>query len=174
MRVLIQTFFLLFVIQTGYSQLNLKFLVLDRYGMKQIKLAEGDKIWFSIKGEKRRYKDVIAKLNENDSTITLAKRKHDLKVSDISHFYFYRSGMLWLTGGTSFIGTGFAISSAVHPLVGEAQYSQKEHAILGASFIGIGQLARLFVRKKYTVTKNTRVRIMDLSFTNKEEEAKEE
>jgi len=174
MKRLIQITFLMLIFQTGYAQLNLKYLVIDRYGMNQIKLAKGDKVWFSIKGEKTKYKDVISELSEADSSIVLAKRKTKIKLSEISHFYFYRPGMIWLAGGTSFIGTGFAISSAVHPLVGNAQYSQKEHAILGASFLAIGQVARLFIRKKYVVTKNTRVRIMDLSFQPKEEDKEEE
>lgn len=143
-----------------------KYLVLDRYGMKRIKLAEGDKIWFSLKqdvSKKYRYKDVIAELQ--DSTILLENRKTAIKLSDISAIYFTRGEMLWLTGGAHTVATGFLFGAAVHPLINEAQYDQKESAIIGLGFLALGQVARLFVRKNYKINENTRIRILDLSFS---------
>jgi len=54
MKRLIQITFLMLIFQTGYAQLNLKYLVIDRYGMNQIKLAKGDKVWFSLKGAQKK------------------------------------------------------------------------------------------------------------------------
>ena len=147
-----------------------KVLVLDRYGTKRIKLIEGDRIWFSLKKDSKvRYKDYIAQLN--DSTITLANRKTKIKLSEISALYFTNGIMTWLNAGSYFVGGGFLISAAVHPLVGDAQYDQTEAAIIGASFIAISQITRFLKRKKYKINSNTRIRILDLSFQPKEEES---
>ncbi len=166
-------FCFLVIAQTAFAQnkpVILKHLIIDRYGMNRIKLSEGDRIWFSLKGEpkNRRYKDYIGKLNEKDSTIYLVERKSEIKVSEISHFYFYRSGMIGLAAATVIPAVGFGVSAAVHPLVSDAQYDPKEQAIISASFLGAGLIARMFIRKKYAITENTRVRIMDLSFEEKE------
>ncbi|MFT5915743.1 MAG: hypothetical protein ACJAWV_000072 [Flammeovirgaceae bacterium] len=149
----------------------LKHLIIDRYGMNRIKLSEGDRIWFSLKGEpkNRRYKDYIGKLNEKDSTIYLVERKVEIRVSEISNFYFYRGTMIGLAAATVIPAVGFGVSAAIHPLVTDAQYDPKEQAIISASFFGIGLIARMLIRKKYIITDNTRVRIMDLSFEEKEE-----
>lgn len=160
---LLLAFTLLCLCQPILAQ-NQKFLVIDRYGMKRIKFAEGDKIWFSLKKDgKYRYKDVIGELR--DSTMYLAKRKTFIKLSEISAFYFTNGFSLWFTGGSYFVGTGFLFSAAVHPLISNAQYDQKESAIIGASFLALGQLVRLFRRRKFKVTDNTRIRILDLSFS---------
>ncbi len=150
----------------------LKHLVIDRYGMNRIKLSEGDRIWFSLKGEprNRRYRDFIGKLNERDSTIYLGKRKSEINISEISSFYFYRRGMLWLSTATLIPTVGFGVSAAVHPLVSNPQYDPKEQAIISASFFGLGLTGFLLSRKKYTITEKTRIRILDLSFEEKPKE----
>ena len=149
----------------SHSLFAQKYLVIDRYSMNRIKLVEGDEIWFSLKKTgKLRYKDIISELQ--DSTLLLANRKTAIKLSDISAFYFRRDGMIWLSGGTHFVGGGFLFGAAVHPLINEAQYDQKESALIGLGFLAVGQVARLFVRKRYKINENTRVRILDLSFQN--------
>lgn len=147
----------------GNTLLAQRYLVVDRYGMKRIKLAEGDRITFSLKKDgKIRYKDYIAELQ--DSSIVLANRKISVKLSEISALYFNNDLMLWLQGGSTFVGAGFVINAAVHPLVSDAQYDPKESLIIGASFLAISQVARLLRRKKFKINDNTRIRILDLSF----------
>lgn len=174
MKKLLFVFCFILIAQFAFSQnkpVILKHLVIDRYGMKRIKLSEGDRIWFSLKGEpkNRRYKDYIAKLNESDSTILLASRNTEIKISEFSHFYFYRRGLFGLAIPMAIVGTGFGISAAVHPLVSNAQYDPKEQAIISAAMLGTSALSLLFIRKKYAITGNTRIRILNLSFENKEE-----
>lgn len=158
---LLLAFLLLCLFQPIMAQ---KVLIIDRYGTNRIKLVEGDEIWFSLKkdGNKFRYKDIIERLG--DSTVYLANRETTIKLSEISALYFTRGGMVFFTTSSYFVGGGFLMSSAVHPLITDAQYDQKESAIIGVSFLALGQLARLFRRRRYKINDNTRVRILDLSF----------
>jgi hypothetical protein len=154
----------------GLQAQNPKFLVLDRYTTKRIKLYEGDAIWVKLKGEDFKMKDYIKQLK--DSTLVLGKRDQEIPLNDIEAFYFHRTGWQMLSGGLGYIGAGFVFSAAVHPLIRDAQYDQKEAATIGLTALALSQVVKLFHRKKYHIGPNTRVRIIEVRFDQVEQEDK--
>lgn len=156
-------------VQSQVQAPNQKFLVLDRYTTKRIKLYEGDFIWFKLKNDDFRMKDYIKELK--DSTLVLAKRNKEIRLTEIESFYFTRSGWQLASRGLGYIGGGFLLSAAVYPLMGNPQYDQRESAITGLTALAISQFAKLFHRKRYQVTDNTRVRIIEIRFDKPASEA---
>ncbi len=139
-----------------------KYLIVDKYGTKRIKLKEGDAIRFRQKNNPTWYKDVILELK--DTSLVLQDAAMEIPVSDFSELRFPSTGSLLLMGSTGFMATGFLVSAAVHPLVKDAQYDQKESAIIGASFLGAGLIGSIFRWNKYKIGKRARVRIVDTTF----------
>lgn len=162
---IVLSFLLLFSVSSALQAQ--KYLVIDRYGPKRIKLKEGDLIRFRQKGNKTYYRDVILALK--DSTVVLEKAGLELPLSDFASFRFPNSLALAATGGGGFVGTGFLISSAVYPAIEDPQYDQKESAVIGASFLGLATLGYLARWKTYRIGKRARVRIVDTTFRKVEE-----
>lgn len=165
MRYLLLLFVLTVFCKPSQAQ-NQKFLVLDRYTTKRIKLYEGDALWIKLKNEDFRMKDYIKELK--DSTLVLGKRDMEIQLSNIEDFYFHRSGWKAATASLSYVGGGFLFSAAIHPLIRDAQYIRKDAAIIGLTSVAFAQIARLFHRKRYHVGPNTRVRIIEVRFDNPE------
>jgi hypothetical protein len=140
-----------------------KYLVLDKYSLNRIYLAEGDAIRFRLKGEKTIFNDHIEELNDKDSTIFLAGAKIGIPTQEFAQFYFDRKWLNFMRAGLGFIGGGFLFSAAVHPLIGQnANYEPKEQAIIGASALVLGQTTRFFRTKRFKINKNSRIRILDM------------
>jgi hypothetical protein len=139
-----------------------KFLVLDRYTTKRIKLQVGDPIWFRLKGEGMfRMNDYIKELR--DTTLVLGKRDQEIALSDIEAFYFHRGFWRALGPKMAFMGAGFLISGLVQPLIGGAQYDRGEAFAIGASAVVLSQSTRIFYRKRFRLgTSRARARIIDL------------
>jgi hypothetical protein len=98
-----------------------------------------------------------------DSSIYLAEAKITIPIKDFSCFYFDRKWINFSRAGFGLIGGGFLASAAVYPLMGNnVNYEPREQAVIGASFLGAGQIVRLFKTKKFKINKNGRARIMDL------------
>ncbi|MEN7551227.1 hypothetical protein AAG747_25135 [Rapidithrix thailandica] len=150
---------LLLCISSAYSQ---KYLVLDKYGKKRIKLSVGDEIYFKQKNNKVLFHDYLLALK--DTTVILGEANLEYPIKDFESFYFPNKGMRFLGLGSNTIGFGFLFAASVYPLVSEPAYSQSESAILGGSFVALGQLLRFFRWKKFKLRKNSRIRILDTTF----------
>ncbi len=161
-------FFLLFLLsnRTIQAQERLspqKYLVLDKYSLHRIYLAQGTAIRFRLKGEKTIYNDHIEELNDKDSTIFLAGAKIGIPLKEFAQFYFDRRWLNFSRAGLGFMGGGFLASAAVHPLMGaNANYDPREQAIIGASALTLGQITKIFRTKKFRIGKNSRIRILDM------------
>ena len=149
----------LLVCQETFSQ---KFLVLDNYGKKRIKLNVGDDLYFKQVGNPTRYHDYIVGLK--DSSLVLSTRNIEMELKEFDKFYFPNHTTRFLSVGTGFIAGGFLFAAAVEPLIGENSYDQQESAIIGSSFLVGSLVFQLFKWKKFKVRKNSRVRIIDTTF----------
>jgi len=141
-------------------------LVIDRYGLKREKLMEGDKIKFKQKLNPSIFTDYVALLK--DTSLVISTNALEIPLGEFETFYFQRGGATFLQYSGSFVGGGFLFASAVHPLVSEAQYDQRESFIIGASFMVLAQSMRFFKWKKYKMNGRGRVRILDTTFKNGE------
>ena len=140
-----------------------KYLVLDKYSPNRLYLAEGSPIRFRLKEDKNIYNDYIEELNVKDSAIYLAGAKIYIPVKEFACFYFDRKWVNFSRAGTGLLGGGFLFSAAIYPLMGNnANYEPKEQAMIGGSFLVIGQGLRFFKVRKFKINNNSRVRIMDL------------
>jgi hypothetical protein len=138
-----------------------RYLIADRYTAKRIKMQEGDPIGFELKGEKTQYKDFIGRLHQD--SIYLVRRQMSIPVSDISVLYFDKSYFVtYLRGGTGFIGTGFLLSAAVHPLMRQPMYDRQEAFFIGSSFWAVNRLLGLFRTKKFKINEKSRLRVLHL------------
>lgn len=160
-------FYVFFHVTVAKAQEKLlpqKYIVLDRYSPKRIYITEGQAIRFSLKGDKAIFNDHIETLNEIDSTIFLAGAKINVHTREFSTFYFDRTWVRPMQAGLGFIGGGFLLSAAVHPLMGNnANYDPKEQAIIGASALAIGQVIRIFKVRKFKIkTNRSRARILNM------------
>ncbi len=138
-----------------------KYLVLDKYGINRTRLQEGDELVFKLRADdKIKHKETIVALY--DTSLVLSGSTEVIPLSHFHSIFIRRSAPDFLGGSFTFMGSGFLFASAVHPLVGQAQYSQKESAIIGASFLAIGRLVKLFRWKRYKFSKQrSRIRIID-------------
>lgn len=152
-------FSLLFIITTPlFAQ---KFLAVDNYGRNRRKIYEGQRIIFKMKGEKTVYKDELYALK--DSSIYLYKSGTEIPLSEIEVIKFPRAFPRVLFGGFALIGTGFLISGAVQPAVGDAQYKAKDHFIQGAAFWALALAMRPFFWKNYKLEKNSQAQVLDVT-----------
>ncbi len=154
--------FLFLIAVTISSSFAQKILVLDKYGTKRTRITAGEEIIFRQLNNKTKYHDFISSLR--DSTLILGEAKIEFPLNDFDTFYFRRPGIQYVSIGTTFIGGGFMFASAVYPLVGDPAYDQRESFIIGASFLAFSQLIKAFKYKKFKVRKNSRVRILDLTY----------
>ncbi len=153
--------FLLFLL-IAPSVIAQKFLVIDRYGLKQERLQVGDKIKFKQVGNPAVFTDYIVFLK--DTTLIIATDNFEIPLNDFETFYFQRGVPTFLQYSGMFVGGGFLFASAVYPLVSDAQYDQRESFIIGASFLVMSQAVRFFKWKKYRMNRRARVRIIDTTF----------
>ena len=158
-------FFIIACLGMAFSAYSQKVLIADRYTTKRIKLYEGDPIWFKLKGEDQiRTRDAIEELR--DTTIVLQNKNHAISIYEIESLYFHRKFFKEFAPKLGYVGGGFLFSALVHPLIPNARYDREEAAIIGGSAMAAGQASKLFDRKRYKINKNTRIRIIDLSFKN--------
>ena len=148
-------------VQQAYSQ---KYLVLDRYGKKRIKLYPGDELWFKQKENKTFFHDYILSLT--DSSVYLGSVGYELPLDEFAIFYFPNTGVRALEAGAQSLAGGFLIAAAVEPLVSNAFYDAQESALIGSSALGASLISRLFRWKKFRVTKNSRVRVLGNHYLN--------
>lgn len=159
-KILILLLPLLLVSAASFGQ---KFLAIDKYKAKRIRLQVGDEVRYKLKGNKTVFKDQIKSLN--DSTVTMVNADTNIPLSLFDEFRFNRNAMDVLSGGTAVLGVGFLLSGAIHPLVGDPTYSQEEAFVMGGSFAAISGIFRLLRWNKYKVgTDKARVQILDTSF----------
>lgn len=155
--------FILFFALFSVEVLAQKYLILDRYTTKRTKLQEGDEIWFRQIEDKTRFHDYIGQLK--DSSLMLGASRIEMPLSNFQTFYFPNHLLRSVSAQTNFVAGGFLFAAAIEPLVGGGEfYSASEAAIIGASFFVLGQTLKLFRWKKFRVTKNARVRIVDTTF----------
>lgn len=136
-----------------------KYLLLDRYNTKRIRLYPGDEIWFKQKGNPTRYHDYIQDLQ--DSVVVLGSRGIPVRLDEFKVFYFPNRPVRALSAGGTYIAGGFLFAAAVEPLVSEAFYDAQESATIGASAFAFAQLLRIFYWNKFKLNNRSRIRIMD-------------
>ncbi len=132
-----------------------EYLVLDRYGNKRIRIPLGSQVHFKLKGDKRMHSSRLAQLT--DSVVVLGNHDIYLTLEDFDSFYFYRPHWRALRKGAMIPAWGFLLSAAVHPLVDNAFYDQKESAYLGFAFLGIAQSFRLLEWKRFRINRRSRI-----------------
>ncbi|WP_044207143.1 hypothetical protein [Flammeovirga sp. OC4] len=156
-----KTILLFFLFLTTAPLFAQKFLAVDNYGRNRKKIYEGDRIIFKIKGEKAVYKDELYALK--DSSFVLYKSGTEIPLSEVEVIKFPRAYPRVLFGGFGLIGTGFLVSSAVHPVVGNAQYDQRQHFFQGAAFWALAFAMRPFFWKNYKLGKNGQAQVLDVT-----------
>jgi len=139
-----------------------RYLVLDRYGKKRIRIYPGDEIWFRQKDNKTFFHDYVHALT--DSSIYLGSVGYELPLSEFETFYFPNTLMRTLESGNYSIAGGFLFAAAVEPLVGNARYDAQESATIGSGALALGLFSRLFRWKKFKINKNSRIRVLSSDY----------
>ena len=155
-------FFAFFFVLPAGSASAQKYLVLDKYGIKRIKIKEGEGLMFRHKESGKIYRDRILQLG--DSTLRLEKLDYEIKLSEIDRVYFERGATRALSSGFAVLGTGFLLSSGIGKLTDAQGYSPEEHLWLGLGFMALSRAVLLFRFRKFRINKNGRIRILDLTF----------
>lgn len=136
--------------------------MLDRYGLKRIRLPEGSEIYFKLAGEKSKIRDYIGEIWEKDTAIYLLQSKQAVPLNQFQVFYFPRRHIPMLAKQAVFVGCGFLLAAAVADLIPTRFYDQRESAIIGGSFLAISQPMKLFKWKTFKIKPGkSRVRIMN-------------
>jgi hypothetical protein len=144
-----------------------KYLMLDRYGTKRIRLPEGSEIYFKLAGEKRKTRDYIGEIWEKDTAIYLVQSKQAIPLRDFQSFYFPRRQVTMVSNQSIFVGCGFLFAAAVADLIPTRLYDQRESAIIGGSFLVFSQSIKVFKWKKFQIKSGrSRARIIDTSWRN--------
>ncbi len=138
-----------------------RFLVLDRYGKKRIKLFEGEQIYFKQTNNRILYRAHILELK--DTSLVLAGSQHELSLNQIAAVYFPRKITVFRSG-FNYLGSGFLFAGLIHPTIADAQYEARESLIAGSSLLILSQVIRLFKWKKFSINARSRIRILDTSF----------
>lgn len=147
-------FSLFFLSRTLSAQ---KFLVLDRYGTKRLKLREGDKIRFKQKMNNVIFNDHIALLK--DTSLHIATSHLEIPLSDFHRLYFRRNIPHYIQKSTLYMGVGFLFSGLISFGV------RREDGILaGTGFLLISQSMHFFKWRKYNFNRRARIRIIDTTF----------
>lgn len=138
-----------------------RFLLLDRYGKRQIKLTPGDDVRFSTREHpKTRYHDLI--LGLGDSSMYLQKLRTAVPLKAVRAFYFRRTGWKGIRKGSYLAGTGFLLAAATQP--NTQFFHAGESLVIGTTILAFGQLTRLWDWKVFRIGKRGRARVMDLRF----------
>lgn len=142
-----------------------KYLMLDRYGLKRIRLPEGSEIYFKLVGEKRKTRDYIGEIWEKDTAVYLVQSKQAVGLNEFRSFHFPRNHIPMLSRQAVFVGSGFLFAAAVADLIPARIYDRGESALIGASFLAISQPIKLFRWKNFKIKPGkSRVRIMNTSW----------
>lgn len=137
-----------------------KYLVLDRYGTKKIRIYPGEEVVFKLKGQKKKQRAKLTQLQ--DSVVVLAGDVY-LKLDDFDSFYFDRSGLRVLRGSSWLLVGGFMIAAAVEPLVSEPFYDRTESVVIGLGILAVAQSTRLYQWKRFKLNRRSRIWIGDTS-----------
>ena len=137
-----------------------KYLVLDRYGTKKIRIYPGEEVVFKLKGQKKKQTALLTQLQ--DSTVVLAGDVY-LKLSDFDTFYFDRPRLRALRGNSWVLIGGFMIAAAVEPLVSNPFYDRKQSALISLGILAVAQSTRLYQWKKFKLNRRSRAWIGDTS-----------
>jgi hypothetical protein len=142
-----------------------KYIMLDRYGAKRIRLREGSEIYFKLNGDKRKTRDYIGEIWEKDTAIYLLQSKQAVPLRHFESFYFPRKHIPILSSQAVFVGCGFLFAAAVADLIPTRMYDQRESAVIGGSFLVFAQSVKVFKWKKFKVKPGkSRVRIINTSW----------
>lgn len=145
-----------------------KYIMLDRYGAKRIRLPEESEIYFKLVGEKRKTRDYIGEIWEKDTAVYLVQSKQAIPLRDFQSFHFPRKHIPMLSNQAVFVGCGFLFAAAVADLIPTRMYDQRESAIIGGAFLAISQPMKLFKWKNFRIKPGkSRARIIDTTWENK-------
>lgn len=168
MKTLLSVLLLLSLSAVSHFAIAQKYLAIDSYGTKRLKLEVGDDIHFKIKGDKTLFYDKIKMLN--DSSVVMEKSDTAIPLHEFEEFRFKRKGVNLARAGALFLGAGYLFAAAIHPAVSNPEYDQKEATIIGSSFIAANIILRFFKWKKYNVAgERSRVQILETTIQKPEE-----
>ncbi len=141
-----------------------KSLAMDTYkliGFKRIHYNTGDKISFSLKGEKTKYSGEILEIT--DSTIDIQGLKVPLTMIGI--IYRDKSNFLLRDFSKVFVwcGAGFILLDTDNNLINKNPTVIDERAVIaGGSLMIIGWTMRLLSLKKYRINNRRILKVIDL------------
>lgn len=142
-----------------------KYIMLDRYGLKRIRLPEGTEIYFKLQGDKRKTRDYIGEIWEKDTAIYLVQSKQAVPLHEFRSFHFPRRHVSMISNQAIFVGCGFLFAAAVADLIPARLYDQRESAIIGGSFLVFSQSVKVFKWKNFKIKPGkSRARIMNNSW----------
>ncbi|TAD95739.1 MAG: hypothetical protein EAZ97_14950 [Bacteroidetes bacterium] len=140
-----------------------KYLMLDHYSTKRIRIYVGDQMYFKLQNDPTLYNDFLVALG--DSTIFVSQVKEPISLSQISAIYFplkLRKVAPMFTN----LGILALISAAVGTQMKEKFFDPKDNAITGLALIGTAQILKLFKWKKFFIVQGkSRIRVMDMNFS---------
>ena len=156
LRALVIVFLLSFQVHSLVAQ---KYLQLDKYGIRKEQLRAGDPIRFKLIGGSEIYVDEIAEIE--DSLLYLRVKAYALPVNQIEIIYLKRASVKNITQTATFLAFWFLVAGAVEWYGDYENFNEATAGVIGASMLGLGQGVKLFRWKKYRVTKNARLRILE-------------
>ena len=148
------------IVLVGIDTKGQKYLVLDRYGTKKIRIYPGEQVVFKLRDQGIKQQAVITKLG--DSTIVLAGDVY-LSLNEFDTFYFDRPRLRGLRNSSWVLVAGFLIAAAVEPLVEEAFYDPGESVMIALGITAVAQSTRLYQWKKFKLNKRSRIWIGGVS-----------
>jgi hypothetical protein len=132
-----------------------RYVVVERFGGKRLRLVEGDELHFKLKGQSALYNDVITGFRDSLIFISSGIR---INTKDISSVYKLRKSWKAIRIGMQTVGAGFIIFPSLAYFTSRNKYSPKESIIIGSSMIALSQFLRFIPRwKKYKMDKNSRI-----------------
>lgn len=161
-NIFLLVFFLLLF--NNFSLFGQKYLMLDRYSTERIRVNIGDHITFKIKNDSFKKTDVI--INLQDSLVTLAKYG-DIALSEFEVFYLVRSKGRF-KGASKVLKTvgiffgAFALSELLRNEKERNNAYMTRQIAYSASAFAASQVLRLFHVRRYYITSQTRIRIMNM------------
>ena len=159
MNKFLATVAILFFCQIAVAQ---KFLILDAYGYKRIKLYVGNQIIFRTHDTPARYSGIITELL--DSAMMVSGFDTPIPLSEVHTIYFQRKFITISRAGLGVFAIGYSGAALLHPIYPNAQYDAKESLIIGASSFVLSQFLRIFKWRKFTIkAQRRRIRILDLN-----------
>lgn len=139
--------------------------MLDRYGIKRIRLPEGSEIYFKLLGDKAKNRDYIGQIWEQDSAVYLVQSKRAVPLHEFYSFHFRRPHIDFLSRQMAFVGAGFLFAAAVAELIPTRLYEQGESAVVGGAILASSQALKLFRWKNFRIKPGkSRIRIINTSW----------